>query len=107
MGGIVIAKRNDDFFERVRTIQYTGGAVPSPFDCWLVLRGMKTLPLRVRAHSENAAKVADFLAQHRNVERVYYPDLLLRLQICRGICIGMGSSGARRSARCRAAGLSV
>ena len=75
MGGIVIAKRNDDFFERVRTIQYTGGAVPSPFDCWLVLRGMKTLPLRVRAHSENAAKVADYLAQHRNVERVYYPGL--------------------------------
>ena len=75
MGGIVIAKRNDDFFERVRAIQYTGGAVPSPFDCWLVLRGMKTLPLRVRAHSENAAKVANFLAQHRNVERVYYPGL--------------------------------
>jgi len=75
MGGIVIAKRNDDFFERVRAIQYTGGAVPSPFDCWLVLRGMKTLPLRVRAHSENAAKVADFLAQHRNVERVHYPGL--------------------------------
>jgi len=75
MGGIVIAKRNNDFFERVRTIQYTGGAVPSPFDCWLVLRGMKTLPLRVRAHSTNAAKVADFLAQHRKVERVYYPGL--------------------------------
>jgi cystathionine gamma-synthase len=75
MGGIVIAKRNDDFFERVRTIQYTGGAVPSPFDCWLILRGMKTLPLRVRAHSENAAKVAAFLAHHRNVERVYYPGL--------------------------------
>jgi cystathionine gamma-synthase len=75
MGGIVIAKRSDDFFERVRTIQYTAGAVPSPFDCWLVLRGMKTLPLRMRAHSENAAKVADFLTQHRNVERVYYPGL--------------------------------
>ena len=75
MGGIVIAKRKDDFFERVRAIQYTGGAVPSPFDCWLVLRGMKTLPLRARAHSENAAKVADFLAQQRNVERVYYPGL--------------------------------
>lgn len=75
MGGIVIAKRSDDFFERVRQIQYTGGAVPSPFDCWLVLRGMKTLPLRVKAHSENAAKVADFLAQHRKVKRVYYPGL--------------------------------
>ena len=59
MGGIVVAKRNDDFFERVRAIQYTGGAVPSPFDCWLVLRGMRTLPWRMRAHSENATKVAD------------------------------------------------
>jgi len=75
MGGTVIAKRSDDFFERVRTIQYTGGAVPSPFDSWLVLRGMKTLPLRMKAHSENAAKVADFLAHHRNVKRVYYPGL--------------------------------
>lgn len=75
MGGIVIAKRNDDFFERIRTIQYTGGAIPSPFDCWLILRGMKTLPLRVRAHSENAAKVAGFLTQHGKVERVYYPGL--------------------------------
>jgi len=75
MGGIVVTKQNDDFFERVRTIQYTGGAVPSPFDCWLILRGMKTLPLRVRAHSENAAKVADFLARHGKVERVHYPGL--------------------------------
>lgn len=75
MGGIVVAKQNDDFFERVRTIQYTGGAVPSPFDCWLILRGMKTLPLRVRGHSENAVKVADFLARHRKVERVHYPGL--------------------------------
>jgi cystathionine gamma-synthase len=75
MGGIVIAKQNDDFFERVRTIQYTGGAVPSPFDCWLILRGMKTLPLRVRAHSENAAKVAGFLAGHGKVERVHFPGL--------------------------------
>ncbi len=75
MGGIVIAKQNDDFFERVRTIQYTGGAVPSPFDCWLILRGMKTLPLRVRAHSENAAAVAEFLAEHGKVERVHFPGL--------------------------------
>jgi cystathionine gamma-synthase len=75
MGGIVIAKENGEFFERVRTIQYTGGAVPSPFDCWLILRGMKTLPLRVRAHSEIAAKVANFLTEHRKVDRVHYPGL--------------------------------
>jgi len=75
LGGIVIAREKSDFFKRVRTIQYSGGAVPSPFDCWLILRGMRTLPWRMRAHSENGAKVASFLAQHRQVERVNYPGL--------------------------------
>ena len=74
-GGIVIAKKDDDFFQRVRTIQYSGGAVPSPCDCWLILRGMRTLPWRMRAHSENAMKVAEFLAQHPKVEVVHYPGL--------------------------------
>jgi len=49
--------------------------VPSPFDCWLVLRGIQTLPWRVRAHAENAMKVATFLAGHRRVEVVHYPGL--------------------------------
>jgi cystathionine gamma-synthase len=75
LGGIVVAKRDGQLFERIRRIQYSGGAVPSPFDCWLVLRGMRTLPWRMRAHSENAAKVAGFLAQHREIECVYYPGL--------------------------------
>jgi len=56
-------------------VSVASGAVPSPFDCWLILRGMRTLPWRMRAHSENAAKVAEFLAGHRNVERVHYPGL--------------------------------
>ena len=75
LGGIIIAKRDDEFFQAVRSIQSSAGAVPSPFDCWLILRGMKTLPWRMRAHCENAAKVAEFLAQNRNVERVHYPGL--------------------------------
>src|SRR5438128_2787442 len=75
LGGIVIAKAENDFVQRVRSIQYEAGAVPSPFDCWLILRGMRTLPWRMRAHSENAMKVADFLAQHRKVGRVHYPGL--------------------------------
>jgi cystathionine gamma-synthase len=75
LGGIVVAKKDGDLFQRIRNIQYEGGAVPSPFDCWLVLRGMRTLPWRMRAHSENAAKVAEFLAQHRKIERVHYPGL--------------------------------
>jgi cystathionine gamma-synthase len=49
--------------------------VPSPFDCWLVLRGIRTLPYRMRAHSENALKVATFLRGHARVEAVHYPGL--------------------------------
>jgi cystathionine gamma-synthase len=75
LGGIVVAKNDGDLFQSIRNIQYEGGAVPSPFDCWLILRGMRTLPWRMRAHSENAAKIAEFLADHRNVERVHYPGL--------------------------------
>ena len=74
-GGMVVAKIDDGFFKRVRNVQYAGGAVPSPFDCWLILRGMRTLPWRMRAHSENAAKVANALSHHRQVERVHYPGL--------------------------------
>jgi cystathionine gamma-synthase len=75
LGGIVIAKIENDLFHRIRSIQYEGGAVPSPFDCWLILRGMRTLPWRMRGHSENAMEVADFLAQHPRVARVHYPGL--------------------------------
>ena len=74
-GGMVVAKIDDGFFKRVRNVQYAGGAVPSPFDCWLILRGMRTLPWRMRAHSENAAKVTNALLHHREVERVHYPGL--------------------------------
>jgi cystathionine gamma-synthase len=74
-GGVVIAKTKTALFERVREIQSTGGAVPSPFDCWLILRGMRSLPWRMRAHSENASKVAIWLADHQRVERVHYPGL--------------------------------
>jgi cystathionine gamma-synthase len=75
LGGIVVAKTESEFFQRIRSIQYEGGAVPSPFDCWLILRGMRTLPWRMRAHSENALKIAEFLAQHPKVRRVHYPGL--------------------------------
>src|SRR5205085_7988561 len=75
LGGILVAKQESDFFHRVQSIQYSAGAVPSPFDCWLVLRGMRTVPWRMRAHCENAAKVAQHLANHRAVEQVHYPGL--------------------------------
>jgi cystathionine gamma-synthase len=75
LGGIVVAKKESKFFQRIRSIQYEGGAVPSPFDCWLILRGMRTLPWRMRAHSENALKIAEFLSRHPKVKRVHYPGL--------------------------------
>jgi cystathionine gamma-synthase len=75
MGGIIVAKTDDEFFQRVRVAQVSGGAVPSAFDCWLVLRGMRTLPWRMRAHSENAMKVATFLNDHPRVRTTYYPGL--------------------------------
>jgi cystathionine gamma-synthase len=74
-GGVAITKTRTDFFERVREIQTTGGAVPSPFDCWLILRGMRSLPWRMRAHSENAFKIATWLADRPRVEIVHYPGL--------------------------------
>lgn len=75
IGGAIIARDADPFFERIRTIQLSLGAVPSPFESWLVLRGIRTLPWRMRAHSENATHVARFLAAHASVEAVHYPGL--------------------------------
>lgn len=75
LGGALVAARDDELFASVRTIQSLGGGVPSPFDCWLTLRGIKTLPYRVRAHSENALTVATRLEHHPRIERVNYPGL--------------------------------
>lgn len=74
-GGAVVTKADDSLFQKIRIIQNTGGAVPSAFDCWLVLRGIRTLPYRMRGHSENAAVVAEFLQGHAGVEAVHYPGL--------------------------------
>jgi cystathionine beta-lyase/cystathionine gamma-synthase len=61
--------------ERLLFLQKSLGAVPGPFDCWLVLRGLKTLAVRMRQHCENARRVASFLERHPRVERVLYPGL--------------------------------
>ena len=74
-GGVVVAMQEDEFVEAVRNVQITEGAVPSPLDCWLVHRGIRTLPYRMRAHSENAERIAGFLAAHSTVENVCYPGL--------------------------------
>jgi cystathionine gamma-synthase len=75
LGGAIIFKHADDFAARVKRIQVIAGAVPSPFDCWLILRGASTLPWRMRAHCDNALQLAQFLHNHPNVEAVHYPGL--------------------------------
>ena len=75
LGGGLVTKVQDEFWERIVFVQKYEGAVPSPFDCWLSVRGVKTLPYRMRAHCENAQRVAEFLFEHAQVERVFYPGL--------------------------------
>jgi cystathionine gamma-synthase len=75
VGGALITRHDNYLFERARRAQQYGGAVPSPFDCWLTMRGIDTLPYRVRAHSENAARIAGCLREHPRVEGVHYPGL--------------------------------
>jgi cystathionine gamma-synthase len=74
VGGIAVTS-DDELAGRVRFLQNSLGAVPGPFDCWLALRGVKTLAVRMRAHCENAARVVDFLTGHDAVARVRYPGL--------------------------------
>ena len=75
LGGAVVTRADDEAFAQVRTAQLYGGAVPSPFDCWLVMRSLPTLAYRMRAHCANAMKVATFLHEHPKVSAVHYPGL--------------------------------
>jgi cystathionine beta-lyase/cystathionine gamma-synthase len=72
--GAVLAK-DVAVFEPIKFLQNATGAVPSPFDCWLTLRGLKTLELRMQRHAENAAAIAEALRAHPLVARVYFPGL--------------------------------
>lgn len=74
VGGAVVTS-NEEIYEKLKFYQNAAGAVPAPFDSWLFLRGIKTLKLRMEAHEKNALRVAEFLASHPYVERVYYPGL--------------------------------
>ncbi|HKW44980.1 MAG TPA: PLP-dependent transferase [Candidatus Eremiobacteraceae bacterium] len=73
IGGAVVAREASGLFERIRHIQHAAGAVPSPFECWLVQRGIRTLPHRMRVHTANALAVAEFLRAHALVEAVHHP----------------------------------
>ena len=74
VGGAVVV-RDDDLAERLAFLQNSVGAVPGPMDCYLALRGVKTLAVRMEAHCRGARRVAEFLAGHPKVARVHYPGL--------------------------------
>ena len=74
IGGIIITN-DEEIHERMKFVQKTIGAVPSPFDCWLTLIGAKTLHLRMERHASNAQAVAEFLESHPQVEKITYPGL--------------------------------
>lgn len=74
IGGALITN-NKDYYEQQKYYQNAVGAVPGPQDCYLILRGMKTLPLRMKQHCENAEAVAKFLLADKNVKKVFYPGL--------------------------------
>ncbi len=74
VGGLLVTGR-DDLAERLGFIQNSSGAVPGPLDCWLALRGIKTLPLRMRQHDANGRRIAEWLSHHPRVQSVNYPGL--------------------------------
>jgi cystathionine gamma-lyase len=74
VGGMVVTRR-DDLAEQLAFLQKAVGAVPGPFDCWLVLRGTKTLTLRMRQHDQNGRRIAQWLSSDQRAQAVYYPGL--------------------------------
>ncbi|CAN5510123.1 cystathionine gamma-synthase [soil metagenome] len=75
MGGALITAQKDEWWEKIRQVQEYGGAIPSPIDCYMLARSIKTLPYRVRGHVHNAQLLAEFLERHPKVESVMYPGL--------------------------------
>ncbi len=75
LGGALVLAREDELAVKLRQIQNLTGGVPSPFDCWLITRGIQTMPLRVKTQSASALPIAQWLEKHPAVERVYYPGL--------------------------------
>ena len=75
LGGAIVVRDDEEVVDRLRRVQHFGGAVPSPFDCYLVSRGLQSLRLRVLQQSRSAATLADYLDKHPAVEQVLYPGL--------------------------------
>jgi cystathionine gamma-synthase len=75
LGGALVVREQGDLFQRINGIQMAGGAVPSPFECWLTMRWIRTLALRVVTQSASAMALAEFLERQPAVEAVHYPGL--------------------------------
>jgi cystathionine gamma-synthase len=75
LGGVVIAREQSDVYNQIRLYQNVAGAVPSPFDCWLLNRSLSTFTLRIPVQSANAMEIAGFLSRHAKIEKVFYPGL--------------------------------
>lgn len=106
VGGLVVTSNEADY-EKLKYLQNAVGAVPGPMDCFLVLRGIKTLGVRMRAHEANAMKIARFLEQHPAAEKVRYPglqshpqhDLAGRQMRCFGGMISFEAKGGLEAAK--------
>ena len=107
VGGVLVTSDEEDY-EKLKYLQNAVGAVPGPLDCFLVLRGIKTLAVRMRMHEANAMQIARFLEQHQAVERVRYPglpshpqhDLAGKQMRCFGGMISFDVRGGLEQARC-------
>ncbi|NHN26231.1 aminotransferase class I/II-fold pyridoxal phosphate-dependent enzyme [Flavobacterium jejuense] len=76
LGGVVLTNKEDETSQSIRTYQKMAGAVPAPFDCWLLNRSLATFPLRFKAQCDNARKIATYLTTHPKIENVFYPGLV-------------------------------
>ncbi|MDP9048985.1 MAG: PLP-dependent transferase, partial [Bacteroidota bacterium] len=75
MGGALITRETTDWWQKIRQVQEMGGAIPSPMDCYMLVRSLKTLPYRMRGHVSNAQLLVKFLEKHPKIESVMYPGL--------------------------------
>ena len=80
LGGSLTTAQKSELWDKIRNIQQIGGAVPSPFDCFLLMRSIKTLAYRVKGHCENAMKLAQYLDHHPKIAAVFYPGLVTHPQ---------------------------
>ena len=75
VGGAIIINDNEDLAEKIKFIQNSVGSIPSPFDCYLLIRSIKTLSVRMEKHNQNAMEISNYLSNHQKINKVFYPGL--------------------------------